>query len=340
LLAQTDNWESKAPAERERALNLLRVHQLEADKRKQQEGKAGAALEAKIHTLHDRAMRQTAYAKEYATDQLKAEQAGVPPTPRAPNRPKEPALTSSVLTELASRRAVAEAAAKRSSDLDQAAHQFRTMNGIPSEPTHLPVPGAAVFNKQGYLKEVKERAEGLKKAFELEAKAWDPYSVDPSARQGLEGAAKKAIRVYLQVSALEKVPSAPTYQIGLIHKRLGNLREALECFEAVIEVDPNGRFADTGMAWDNKGLLLQQLSVASTSECAFCFAQALALRPTDTLIKRHLRECEVKVNKAKTAGGKLFGVESESSVGGSGAESGGGGSKGKKQKKKKGGTHL
>jgi hypothetical protein len=96
LLEQTDNWEAKAPAERERALNLLRVHVLEASKRRKAEDKAGAALESKIHTLHDRAMRQTTYAKEYAVDQLRAEKAGVPPTPRAPARPREPALTSKV----------------------------------------------------------------------------------------------------------------------------------------------------------------------------------------------------------------------------------------------------
>ena len=63
LLEQTEDWEAKAPAERERALNLLRVHAVEAAKRKKAADGAALALEGRISNLHDRALRQTAYAK-------------------------------------------------------------------------------------------------------------------------------------------------------------------------------------------------------------------------------------------------------------------------------------
>jgi hypothetical protein len=104
------------------------------------------------------------------------------------------------------------------------------------------------------------------------------------------------------------------------------------------------------MAWDNKGMLMQQMG-SRPGECAYCFGQALTLRPTDTLIKRHLRECE---DKAKGGGKLLAATESSSSFssapdGGGGGGGGGGGkkSKGKKGSRKSkgtagdsGGTHL
>jgi hypothetical protein len=49
--------------------------------------------------------------------------------------------------------------------------------------------------------QVKERADGAKRLFEAQAKAWDPYGSDPKPREELEASAKKAIRVYLQVGA-------------------------------------------------------------------------------------------------------------------------------------------
>lgn len=168
LLDQTQDWESKPAAERERALHLLRVHAVEVSKRRQNDDSSILALESKINILHDRAMRQTAYAKEYAIDKLKAEAGGVPPTPRAPSRPKEPPLTAAVLDGLASRKKAAEREAKREEIINKQDKDFKQRNHVPPEPGLAPSSG--VFDKSGYMKELKEKANALKKAFEHKLK--------------------------------------------------------------------------------------------------------------------------------------------------------------------------
>ena len=297
LLDATEDWESKPPAERERTLHLLRVHALEVDKRRKVSSGAVLALEHRIDHLHDRAMRQTAYAKEFAISKLQADAAGVPPTPRAPPRPKEPPLTARVMNTLAAKEQAAADAQARSVAQDKAAAEFRAMNGVPAEPT-APVPSASVFDKKGYLKELYARAEQARKEFDAMAKVWLADAEEQAsgnhhgpAREELELAAKRAIRFYVQVGALEPIPSAPTFQIGLIHKRLGNLHDAVECFDNVIDVDPTARCADTAAAWDWKGQLLLQLG-HKPQDAAYCYSQAVALRPTDPIFKKHLRDAE------------------------------------------------
>jgi hypothetical protein len=49
--------------------------------------------------------------------------------------------------------------------------------------------------------------------------------------------------------------------------------------------------ADTGAAWDQKGMLLLQLG-GSPKDAASAFSHAVALRPMDPLFKKHLRDCE------------------------------------------------
>jgi hypothetical protein len=63
----------------------------------------------------------------------------------------------------------------------------------------------------------------------------------PNDRTALEQSARSAIRIYAQVCGMESVPSAATYEIGLIHKRLGNDKDAMQCFDKVIDIDPDGR---------------------------------------------------------------------------------------------------
>lgn len=57
----------------------------------------------------------------------------------------------------------------------------------------------------------------------------------------LEQTARQAIRVYAQICNMDPVPSAATFQIGMIHRRLGNNDDALKCFDTVIDIDPDGR---------------------------------------------------------------------------------------------------
>jgi len=289
LLDQTEDWEAKPPAERERALNLLRIHVLEAGKRRKSSEGAALSLEKKIDRLHDRAMRQTAYAREYAVDKLKAEAAGVPPTPRAPARPREPPLTARVMDQLALKREEQAAEVKKLANAAASEADFRAKHHIPAEPSSAP--SAGVFDKKGYIKELNGKAAEARKAFEARAKDFDPYAEDPSARAALEDAAKKCIRLYVQIGGLEPIPSAPTFNIGMVHKRLGNLTDAVACFENVIDVDPTGKCADTATAWDLKGTLLLQLG-AKPADVAYCFGQAIALAPADGLFKKHLRDCE------------------------------------------------
>jgi len=262
------------------------------------------ALEHRIDHLHDRAMRQTAYAKEFAVSKLQADAAGVPPTPRAPPKPKEPPLTARVMSALAAKETAAAAAHARDAAQTKAAAAFRVSNRTPAEPS-APAPGASVFDKKGYLKELYGRADQARKEFDAMAKVWsadaeardrrggplDDGSETGAARAELERAAKRAIRLYVQVGGLEPIPSAPTFQIGLVHKRLGNLHDAVECFENVIDVDPTARCADTAAAWDLKGQLLLELG-AKPQDAAYCFSQAVGLRPTDPIFKKHLRDVE------------------------------------------------
>ena len=70
----------------------------------------------------------------------------------------------------------------------------------------------------------------------------------------------------------DKAKSGPMLSIAFVHRRLGNLHAALECLEMVIDMDPTGEFADTGAAWDAKGIILQQLG-AKWTDAAFCFGQ-------------------------------------------------------------------
>ena len=215
--------------------------------------------------------------------------AGVPPTPRAPHRPREPPLPAPVLDTLNAAKSAAAAEEKRREDADKAAKDFRSARHVPEEPAEAP--GSGVFDKRGYMKELRGKAEAAHKDFEARAKAWDPYSEDPGSRTGLELAAKRAIRLYLQVGGLEPIPSGPTFQIGRIHQRLGNLHDAVECFENVIEVDPTAKCADTAAAWDTKGTILLQLG-SKPSEAAGCFREACRLKPTDPIFKKHLRDAE------------------------------------------------
>jgi tetratricopeptide (TPR) repeat protein len=135
---------------------------------------------------------------------------------------------------------------------------------------------------------------------------------------------------------MESVPSAATYEIGLIHKRLGNDKDAMQCFDKVIDIDPDGRHGnnifseivtscrikkiiplffplsyqiqtlcvyegDTGAAWDVKGTMLLQAG-GKLSDAHFCFERALQLRPTDVLIRKHLKDCEALVNQGSNSG--------------------------------------
>jgi Ca2+-binding EF-hand superfamily protein/tetratricopeptide (TPR) repeat protein len=314
LLEQTDAWEAKPAAERERALHLLRVHKVESERRKHESDQATVVLETKINILHDRAMRQTKYAREYALDKLKAEESGVPPTPRAPQRPKEPPLTAKVLDDLNARKRAAEMQAQREKNIERADVEFRKKNNIPDEPDF--VPSVGVFDKVGYMKELKQKANNARKVFEHKLRH------SPNDREALEQSARQAIRIYSQICSMDPVPSAATYQIGLMHKRLGNDGDALRCFDEVINIDPDGSHGDTGAAWDLKGTMLLA-SGGKPADAAFCFEQALKLRPTDVLIRKHLKDCEIGAQQALDA------MASDDDGGG------GGGGKKKKDKGKK-----
>jgi predicted small metal-binding protein len=103
LLESTSNWEALKASERERVLNLLRMHKEEVSKRQSVSENKIESLEQKISTLYDREQRRTNYAKEYAVEQMQAERAGVPPKPRAPARPPPPKMTADILVQLKQR---------------------------------------------------------------------------------------------------------------------------------------------------------------------------------------------------------------------------------------------
>jgi hypothetical protein len=58
---------------------------------------------------------------------------------------------------------------------------------------------------------------------------------------------------------------------------------------------------DTGAAWDVKGTMLLQAG-GKLSDAHFCFERALQLRPTDVLIRKHLKDCEALVNQGSNSG--------------------------------------
>ncbi|MGB9622783.1 MAG: tetratricopeptide repeat protein, partial [Candidatus Bathyarchaeia archaeon] len=73
---------------------------------------------------------------------------------------------------------------------------------------------------------------------------------------------------------------------GISLANLGNVQEALDCFNKAIELNPN-----LAKAWYNKGLILFKLN--RVNEAEFCAKEALRIDPQYDKAKELERLCRV-----------------------------------------------